>query len=94
MDPRMAAMGGRAGSGPLDPAVVPTNLPPAQVALSSPPSNRPHIISHLFGLPMLGQHHRERIEREREKHASIAYGQADSAVNEVPASLVYGKDKH
>ena len=48
-DPRMAAMGGQPGSGPLDPSVVPTNLPPAQAAIASPPSNRPHIISHLFG---------------------------------------------
>jgi hypothetical protein len=94
MGPRMAAMGGRAGSGPVDPSVVPTNLPPAQVALSSPPSSRPHIISHLFGLPMIGQHQRERMEREREKHAAIAYGQVDSQVTEVPASMVYGKDKH
>jgi hypothetical protein len=91
MDPRMAAMGARPGSGPVDPSVVPTNLPPAQVALSSPPSNRPHIISHLFGLPMLGQRSRERMEREREKHASIAYGQVESQVTEVPASMVYGK---
>jgi hypothetical protein len=90
----MAAMGARPGSGPLDPSVVPTNLPPAQVALSSPVSNRPHIISHLFGLPNFGQHYRDRQDRERQKHASIAYGQADRQVTEVPASLVYGKDKH
>ena len=93
MDPRMAASGARPGSAPVDPSVVPTNLPPAQVALSSPASNRPHIISHLFGLPNFGQYHRDRIERERQKHASIAYGQVESHVSEVPASLVYGKDK-
>jgi hypothetical protein len=94
MGARMAAMGARPGSGPLDPSVVPTNLPPAQVALSSPPSNRPHILGHLFGLPSFGRHYREAQDRERQKHASIAYGQTESQVSEVPASLVYGKDKH
>jgi hypothetical protein len=93
-DPRMAAMSGRPGSGPVDPSVVPTNLPPGQVALASPSANRPHIISHLFGLPNFGQHHRDRVDKERQKHASIAYGQAERPVTELPASLVYGKDKH
>jgi hypothetical protein len=73
---------------------MPTSLPPAQAAITSPPSNRPHIISHLFGLPMIGAHHRERVEREREKHASIAYGQPERPVTELPASVVYGKDGH
>jgi hypothetical protein len=91
-DPRMAAMGGQPGSGPLDPSVVPTNLPPAQAAIASPPSNRPHIISHLFGLPMLGQMRREREDKERDRHASIAYGQLEKPVSELPASMVYSKD--
>jgi len=91
MDARMAAMGARPGSAPVDPSVVPTNLPPAQVALSSPTSNRPHIIGHLLGLPSFGRMHREQQEKERQKHASIAYGQADQKVSEVPASMVYGK---
>jgi hypothetical protein len=74
--------------------VVPANLPPAQVALSSPSHNRPHIISHLFGLPNFGKAYRDAQDRERQKHASIAYGQVESQVTEVPASVVYGKDKH
>jgi hypothetical protein len=94
MDPRMAAAGARPGAGQVDPSVVPTNLPPAQVALSSPPSSRPHIISHLFGIPNFGRAHRDRLDRERQKHASIAYGQVDTKVTEVPASLVYGNEKH
>ena len=57
-DPRMAALGGRGGPGTVDPSVVPTNLAP-QAAITSPPSSRPHIISHLFGLPLLGAHRRE-----------------------------------
>jgi hypothetical protein len=94
MDPRMAAMSGRGGRGPVDPSVVPTNLPPAQSAIPSPPSSRPHIISHLFGLPLIGAHRREREEKEREKHASIAYGQNGSPVTDLPASVVYGKGGH
>lgn len=93
-DPRMAAMGARPGSGPVDPSVVPTNLPPGQVALAAPAHNRPHVISALFGLPNFGQAARERQEKERQKHASIAYGSKDQPVNEVPASLVYGKGNH
>jgi len=91
-DPRMAAMGGHPGAGTVDPSVVPTNLPPSQVALASPPSNRPHIISHLLGLPNFGQMRRDREDKERQKHASIAYGQLDRPISELPASVVYGKD--
>ncbi len=93
-DPRMAAMGARPGNGTVDPAVVPTNIPPAQAAVVSSSSGRPHIISHLFGLPMVGAHRREREEREREKHASIAYGESQQAVTDLPASVVYGKGGH
>jgi hypothetical protein len=89
--PRMAGMGARPGSGPVDPSVVPTSLPPAQVALSAPLHNRPHIIGHLFGLPQFGRAHRDQQDKERQKHASIAYGQVESQVTEVPASVVYGK---
>ena len=91
MDPRMAAMGGRPGAG-RRPSVVPTNLPPAQVALAGR-TQSPHIISHLFGLPKFGQYRREREEKEREKHASIAYGQTERPVTELPASVVYGKEQ-
>jgi hypothetical protein len=94
IDPRMAAMAGRPGAAPVDPSVVPTNLPAAQSPVVSPPSNRPHIISHLFGLPMLGQYRREREQQERDKHASIAYDQNQKPVTDLPASVVYGKGSH
>jgi hypothetical protein len=86
-DPRLAAMGGR---GPLDPAVVPTNLPPPQMALTSPPSNRPHILTHLFGLDVFSHLRRDHETKERDKHASIAYGDSARPVTELPASMVYG----
>jgi hypothetical protein len=92
-DPRMAAMGGRPGAGPLDPSVVPTNYPP-QSAVASPPSSRPHIISHLFGIPILGTLRREREQKERDKHAAIAYGQNDKPITQLPASVVYGNGSH
>jgi hypothetical protein len=90
----MAARGMQGGAGPYDPAVVPTSIPPAQVALEGPGHDRPHIISHLFGLPIVGHHRREREEKAREKHASIAYDQPNRQVTELPASLVYGKNNH
>jgi hypothetical protein len=79
------------GVGPYDPAVVQSSLPPAQVALAGPGHDRPHVIGHLLGFPKFGQHRREREEKAREKHASIAYGQSSANVTELPASLVYGK---
>ena len=92
-DPRMAAMGPRPG-GSYDPSVMPTSVPPAQVALQGPGHDRPHIIGHLLGLPRFGQHRRAREDKEREKHASIAYGDQSSKVTELPASMVYGKGGH
>jgi hypothetical protein len=93
--PSMAAMGARPGAaGPYDPSVVPTAIPPAQEAMEGPGHNRPHIISHLLGLPIIGERRREREDKEREKHAAIAYGQQDAKVTELPASMVYGSGGH
>jgi hypothetical protein len=89
-DPRMAAMGPRGAAGSLDPAVVPTSVPPGQIALMGPPSNRPHIIRHLLGLDALGKLHRDAEAKERQKHASIAYDQPKERVTELPKSMVYG----
>ncbi len=94
MDPRMAGMSGPrpGGVGNFDAAVMPTSaIPPAQVAMAGPGSNRPHILGHLFGVPKFGKLRQESQDRERSKHAAIAYDQPNSAVTEVPASVVYGK---
>jgi hypothetical protein len=91
-DSRTGAPSARPGAGPVDPSVVPTGLPPAQVALTAPGHDRPHIISHLLGIPKLGQSRRAREEQERQKHAAIAYDQPNRPVNELPAAMVYGKD--
>ena len=93
--PRMAAAGARPGAaGAYDPSVVPTAIPPAQVAMEGPGHDRPHIISHLLGLPKLGQIRRGREDKEREHHAAIAYDQPGAKVSELPASMVYGPGGH
>ena len=96
--PRRSADGGdgpAAGApGSYDPSVTPTSIPPAQVAMQGPGHDRPHIISHLLGLPKFGQIRRDREQKERDKHAAIAYGDQGAKVTELPASMVYGKDGH
>ncbi len=89
---RMSAAGARPPGGPYDPSVVPTNLPPGQTALANPPSNRPHIIGHLLGIPQFGRLRRQEEEKERQKHAAIAYDQPNQPVTELPASMVYGNN--
>ena len=81
---------GRAGA--YDPAVMPSSMIPAQTALSNPSAGRPHVISHLFGIGGISRHRREaRQERDREAHAAISYSPPNEPVNELPASMVYGK---
>ena len=70
--------------------VVPTNMAPAQMALMGPPSNRPHVIRHLLGLDVLGKHRRDADDKDRQKHAAIAYDQPNQPVTELPKSMVYG----
>ncbi len=88
-DPRMAAMSRRPGAGSYDASVVPTSIPPAPQAMSGPGHDRPHIISHVFGLPKLGWYRRQVEEKERRQHAAIAYGDSSQKVTDVPASMVY-----
>jgi hypothetical protein len=80
-----------AAPGTADPSVLPSSL-------STDPydpvgHNRPHVLTHLFGLDAIGHRRREERERRnREKHASIAYQpSASDAVHDVPASVVYGR---
>jgi hypothetical protein len=87
--PRMAAAGPR-GSSPYDPAVRPTSIPP-QTALDNSSTGRPHIISHLFGIGGISRAVREnREDSQKQQHASIVYDPPSQAVNELPASMVYG----
>jgi hypothetical protein len=94
--PRMAAAGARPGAaGPYDPSVVPTSIPPGQVAVPGPEHEKRYkIIAHAIGMPKFGRRRREQEDQEREKHAAIAYDQAGSKVTELPASMVYGPSGH
>lgn len=84
-----------AANGPLrDPSVTPTSIPPAQTAIGGTVGARPRIISHLLGLPDLRRLRRDRqAYLAREGHASIPYGDPLDPVTELPASMVYGKDR-
>jgi hypothetical protein len=67
---------------------------PPQTALDSQTANRPHILSHLLGVGGIRKHIREsREDKGREAHASIAYDAPTQPVNELPASVVYGKGR-
>jgi hypothetical protein len=91
-EPRLAAAApvrGPAGA-QRDSAVTASGYSPTTV--SPMPSNRPHVLSHLLGVSAIGRDAREARERRREeKHASIPYGTQTSAVNDVPAKVVYGR---
>jgi hypothetical protein len=91
VDPRMAAAMSRPGGGSYEPAVMPTSVPPPPSPMSGPGHNRPHVISHMLGLPILGKHHEERVEKRREHHAAEAYGDSNEKVTELPASVVYSR---
>jgi hypothetical protein len=95
--PRMAAAGGRPGAaGPYDPSVVPTSaIPPAQVAMKNPEHEKRYkVIAHVLGVPKFGQMRRAEEDKERQKHAAIAYDQPGAKVSEIPASMVYGPGGH
>ena len=71
---------------------MPSSMIPAQTALPGTSSGRPHILAHLFGVSEIGRVHKEeREEKARQAHAAISYSPPNGPVNELPASVVYGK---
>jgi hypothetical protein len=91
-DPRMAAAMPRPGTaGSYDPAVQTTSVPAPPTPMSGPGHNRPHVISHLLGLPIVGKRYEKRVERRREAHSAEAYSDSSQKVTELPASAVYGR---
>ncbi len=93
----MAAMGARPGAGgAYDPSVVPTSaIPPAPTAIQSAEHEKRYkIIAHVLGVPKFGQRRRAEEDKERQKHAAIAYDQPGTKVTEIPASMVYGQGGH
>ncbi len=91
-NPRLASMPARGGVASYDPSVMPSSMIPAQTALDSQTTTRPHILGHLFGIGGISRRIREsRDDKGREAHASIAYDSPSHPVNELPAAVVYGK---
>lgn len=90
-DPRLAGAMARRAPGSYDPSVMPTSVPPPPAPMSGPGHNRPHIISHMIRPSMYLRRHQEREDRRREQHAAEAYGPDNQKVNDLPASMVYGR---
>ena len=82
---------GRPGmGGPRDNSIMPTGM--AEAPVKPPGANRPHVLSHLLGLPDIGREWREeRARKSGSAHASIPYGQPSQPVNELPAKMVFGR---
>jgi hypothetical protein len=78
---------------PRDPMLSTTSAAPDP--LTNARHNRPHVLSHLIPIEVLGKRRRMARERAREEaHASIAYGpqnEEQQDVSELPASMVYGR---
>ena len=54
----------------------------------------PHIIAHLFGLTGIGaERAEEKARRKAEAHAMISYDAGSAPVEELPASMVFGKKR-
>ncbi len=79
---------------PARPA-APMAQPARSPFLSDAPAPRPHILAHLFGVAAIDRDAREvlgtRDRRKKEAHAATAYGDPTSKVDELPASMVYGR---
>lgn len=80
------------GPGSSDPSVMPTSF--NTEPYDGTGHNRPHVLSHVFGLDAIGRHSREAKARRRdEKHASIPYQplSEQKAIEDLPARMVYGR---
>jgi hypothetical protein len=96
--PVAGALAAGGAQGPLrDPSVMPSSMiPPAQTAIGGDTGTpRPRIVKHMLDLPDLGgigRGFRENRNRaSREAHAAISYDAPNGRVDELPASMVYGK---
>jgi hypothetical protein len=91
----MPMPGGRPGPGARGPGSGDASVMPS--SFTADPyvpkgRNRPHIISHLFGLDAIGRASREvRERRKNETHAAVSYQPQTAQPSELPASMVYGR---
>lgn len=86
-----ASAPGRAGTS--DRSVMPASIP-APDPIRPAGSNRPRVLSHLFGFSAIGRDYREEMQRRRgEEHAAIRYDQEvqKEKITDLPASKVYGR---
>jgi len=84
-------VGPQAGPRTADSSVMQTSIP-APDPVKPLGSNRPRILSHLFGVSAIGRDYREERQRKRgQEHASIRYDNQPTQVKDLPASQVYGR---
>ena len=57
-------------------------------------TSRYRVMAHVLGVPKFGARRRAEEDKERQKHAAIAYDQPNTKVTELPATVVYGKGDH
>ncbi len=66
-------------------------MPPTAGPVPTARTQRPGILSHVFGVPRFGRMARAREAQRREQHAKISYGPTGGRLNDLPASMVYGR---
>lgn len=85
MPPGRAVVGSAIAASPSGPAFASPNI------LAPAEPNRPRVISNLLPRGHGTSHRASRKEQARSDHAAIPYGNYAPPVNELPASVVYGK---
>ncbi len=95
------------GAAPAAPSSIPTasSLQPGHAIAAAGPganpapfqhkptsSKNPHIIGHLLGYSGIGSEWRDqRAQKKAQAHASIPYNNEGTTINELPASMVFGR---
>lgn len=78
---------------PAQPAMPPQ--PGRGPYLGESRETKPHILGHLFGLTPMHYDLQDKLgegdRKKRQKHAAISYDASDAKVQELPASMVYGR---
>jgi hypothetical protein len=84
-----------AGS-PARPAQAATPVPPGRGPfLGEQHESKPHILGHLFGFTEMRYDLQDKMDegnkKKRAKHAAISYDATDGKVQDLPASMVFGR---
>lgn len=91
VSPRFASAAPASPVGSRDASVMPTSMGSNPIAPNN--TNKPRVLQHLFGISDLRRDWADMRERRHDKstHAMIPYGPQTSTVQDVPASVVYGR---